>query len=65
MVESTVKKGITMPGNESVRFGRTDIGQAVYDFGMAKLTDKWLARKYKMPIGKVRELKKKVRKALK
>ena len=54
-----------MPGNESVRFGRTDIGQAVYDFGMAKLTDKWLARKYKMPIGKVRELKKKVRKALK
>lgn len=46
-------------------YGRTKIGQMLYDFGFAKLTDKWLARKYAMRIVAVRDLKKRVRKNLK
>lgn len=49
----------------TIVYGRTPLGQKLYDFGFAKLTDKWLARKHGMPIGEVRELKAAVRKNLK
>ena len=48
----------------TIVYGRTELGQRVYDFGFAKLTDRWLARKYKMPIADVRALKARLRKAL-
>lgn len=49
----------------TIAYVRTPLGQKLYDFGFAKLTDKWLARKYLMPIGEARELKAAVRKNLK
>lgn len=45
-------------------YGRTAIGQLIYDLGFAKLTDKWLARKHRMPIAEIRHLRKVMRKGL-
>jgi len=47
-----------------VLFGRTAKGQMLYDFGFSKLTEKWLARKYRMSIAEVRKLKATARAAL-
>lgn len=47
-----------------VAYGRTALGQAVYDFGFTTLTDKHLARKHRMPIGEVRRVRADVRAAL-
>ena len=46
-----------------ILYGRTPQGQMLYDFGFAHLTEKWLARKYRMPIARVRDLKRRVRSA--
>lgn len=40
---------------EEVTYGRTPIGQLVYDLGFTKLGDKYLARKHKMPIAEIRK----------
>jgi len=48
-----------------IAYGPTPQGQKLYDFGFAKLTDKWLARKYQMPLPEVRRLKADVLKILK
>ena len=45
-------------------YGRTPLGQLLYDLGFTRLTEKWLARKHKMPVAEVRRLRKIVRKAL-
>lgn len=45
-------------------YGRTPTGQLIYDLGFAKLSDKWLARKHKMPISEIRKLRKAVRRGL-
>ena len=50
--------------DDKVKFGRTAIGQLVYDLGFAKLTDKWLARKHRIPINQVRALRATVKRSL-
>jgi hypothetical protein len=47
-----------------IAYGKTEIGQKVYDFGMSKVSDRWLARKYGMPIVEVRALRKRMREAI-
>lgn len=37
-----------------VLFGRTPLGQLIYDIGFAKLSDRYLARKHHLPIAKIR-----------
>lgn len=50
--------------DDELMYERTPEGQMLYDFGFSDLTEKWLAQKYKMPISKVKELKKTARIAL-
>jgi hypothetical protein len=38
-----------------VFYGRTPLGQLVYDLGFTKLSDRYLARKHGLPIAKVRD----------
>ena len=38
-----------------ILFGRTPLGQLLYDLAFARLSDKWIARKHKMPIDEVRK----------
>ncbi len=38
-------------------YGRTPMGQLLYDLAFAKITEKWIARKHHLPIAKVRHLK--------
>lgn len=45
-------------------YGRTPMGQLLYDLGFARLTDAWVARKHRMPIAQVRRMKKRLRKIL-
>jgi hypothetical protein len=47
-----------------IAYGKTEIGQKVYDFGMSKVSDRWLARKYNMSIIDVRALRKRMREAI-
>lgn len=47
-----------------VTYGKTPGGQMLWDFGLSKLSDSYLARKYYMPIARVRKLRAKVIKAL-
>jgi hypothetical protein len=35
-------------------YGRTSLGQLIYDLGFTKLSDQYLARKHGMPIEKIR-----------
>jgi hypothetical protein len=35
-------------------YGRTQWGQFIYDIGFTQLSDHYLARKWKMPIAKIR-----------
>jgi hypothetical protein len=47
-----------------VLYGRTTVGQVVYDLGCTDLSEKYLARKHKMPITRIRELRVKIREAM-
>lgn len=49
--------------SDTIAYGRTALGQIVYDLGFTELSDRYLARKHKMPIAKLRELRAKVRAA--
>lgn len=47
-----------MPGEkEMTRFGKTKIGQMLYDLAFVDLTDRWIARKHGYSIAEVRELR--------
>jgi hypothetical protein len=48
-----------------VTYGKTEIGQIIYDFGFVKLSDAWLARKHHMTLKQVRELRPRIMKNLK
>lgn len=37
-----------------IAYGRTPLGQLVYDLGFTKLGDSYLARKHRMPVAKIR-----------
>jgi len=41
--------------NKEILFGRTPLGQLLYDLAFARLSDRWIARKHKMPIAEVRK----------
>lgn len=47
-----------------VVYGRTREGQLLYDLAFAKLTDKWLARKWQKPIAEIRSLRETARTAI-
>ena len=47
-----------------VTYGRTPEGQLLYDLGFSKLSEKYLARKHKKPIAKIRQLRKAVKSGL-
>ncbi len=51
-------------GDNKTVYGRTGIGQFIYDFGFANLTDRWLARKHKVPLSKVQEYRRSVKRGL-
>ncbi len=38
-----------------ITYGRTPLGQLIYDLLFVKLSDKYLAAKHKMPIAEVRK----------
>jgi hypothetical protein len=38
----------------AVMYARTDWGQFIYDIGFTNLSDQYLARKWQMPIAKIR-----------
>jgi hypothetical protein len=46
-------------------YGRTPLGQLLYDLAFASLSPKYLARKHRLPIAQVRTLRVMARKALK
>lgn len=37
-----------------VAYGKTPLGQLLYDLGFTKLSDRYLARKHHMPIAEIR-----------
>ena len=41
--------------NKEIFFGGTPLGQLLYDLAFARLSDRWIARKHKMPIAEVRK----------
>lgn len=41
-----------------VTYGRTPVGQLLYDLAFVDRTDKWLARKHQVPIAEIRNLRK-------
>jgi len=43
------------PDEDEILYGRTPLGQLVYDLGFTKLGDKYLARKHGLPIQKIRD----------
>jgi hypothetical protein len=47
-----------------IAYGRTPTGQLVYDLGFARLTDKWLARKHRIPVNQIRAIRATVKRAL-
>lgn len=48
-----------------IAFERTPLGQIIYDLGFVKRSDKWLARKHRIPVARIRALRIQIRKALK
>lgn len=40
-----------------ITYGRTAIGQLLYDLAFTNATTRWLARKHKMPVAKIREMR--------
>lgn len=53
-----------MMANEVV-YGRTNVGQFIYDLAFAKLSDRWLARKHRQPIAVIRSTRARLLDALK
>ena len=47
-----------------VYFGKTALGQIVYDLGISDLTDRYLARKHHMKIADLRSLRARLRKTI-
>lgn len=47
-----------------IRYGRTPIGQLLYDLAFAKLSDRWIARKHRMPVAEVRKCRAAARRGL-
>ena len=41
----------------NIVYGRTPMGQLLYDLAFVSLTDKWIARKHKISVGEVRHLR--------
>ena len=41
----------------TVAYGKTQKGQLVYDLGFTKLSERYLARKHKMPVTNIRDLR--------
>lgn len=41
----------------SFKYGKTPIGQLLFDLAFTKTTDKWLARKHKLPLRSIRDLR--------
>lgn len=41
-----------------IAYGKTAVGQLLYDLSFRDLTDKWIARKNQITIGEVRNLRK-------
>lgn len=48
-----------------VAYGRTPLGQLVYDLGFTKLDDNYLARKHGLPVQKIRDARAAVRRGFK
>jgi hypothetical protein len=44
--------------NGRTEFARTDIGEFFYDVVLSKKTLKWLARKWELPLSRLRNLRK-------
>ncbi len=40
-----------------IRYGKTPQGQLIYDLAFVQLSDKWIARKHRIPIAEVRSLR--------
>jgi hypothetical protein len=45
-------------GNDEVAYGKTAVGQLLYDLAFVDRTDKWLAHKHQVPITEIRNLRK-------
>jgi len=45
-------------------YGRTPLGQLVYDLGFTRLSDRYLAAKHHMPIASIRRMRERMRKHL-
>ena len=48
-----------------IAFERTPLGRIIYDLGFVKRSDKWMARKHRLPVAHIRALRIEIRKALK
>jgi hypothetical protein len=44
--------------DKEVAYGKTAVGQLLYDLAFVDRTDKWLARKHSVTIGEIRNLRK-------
>jgi hypothetical protein len=40
-----------------IYYGRTPEGQLIYDLAFLNLTDRWLARKHKLPVAVIRRMR--------
>lgn len=45
-------------------YAKTPLGQRIYDFGMSTVSDRWLARKYNLPIAEARRIRDRIRRAV-
>lgn len=48
-----------------VTYGKTPMGQLLYDLGFTKLSPRYLARKHKLPVAQIRGMRVKVTEILK
>ena len=42
---------------DTIVFGRTPLGQLLYDLGFTQLSERYLARKHRLPVAKIRTLR--------
>jgi hypothetical protein len=47
-----------MTDETEVTYGKTAVGQLLFDLAFQDLTDKWLARKHQVTIAEIRNLRK-------
>lgn len=50
--------------SREIAYGRTPLGQLIYDLGFTRLSESYLARKHRMPISDVRRYRRAVRRGL-